>query len=128
MAAHIRNKPHSRGMVTTVSGIITKQGFGIWGADPNPDGYQFIDVTTDVAAATDTREVVPDYAGAATVTGFTILYDRQDAARGVAVVDLPDGRRSIASCEDHAVLAAMAVHEFCGVRVRVNAGRFSPLS
>lgn len=125
MAGRIRAQPHSRGMVTTVSGIITKQGFGIWGADPNPRGYEFVDVTEDVIAATDEREVLPDYAGPATVAGYTVMYDRSGAQRGIAVVDLPDGKRSIAHTTDPALMSRMIAAEFCGVAVDVARGRFT---
>ena len=124
MAARIRAQPHSRGMVTTVSGIITKQGFGIWGADPNPHGYEFVDVTRDVVAATDEREVVADYHGAATVAGYTVLYDRAGPQRGVVVVDLPAGKRSIASTDDPRVMTHMITTEFCGANVNLHSGRF----
>lgn len=125
MAERIRAKPHSRGMVTTVSGIITKQGFGIWGADPNPHGYEFVDVTRDVIAATDEREVVLDYHGTASVAGYTVMYDRHGAQRGVVVVDLPAGKRSIASSDDPHVMARMITTEFCGVTVNVRGSEFA---
>ncbi len=124
MATRIRAQAHSRGMVTTVSGIITKQGFGIWGADPNPHGYEFLDVTSAVVAATDEREVVPDYHGDASVAGYTVMHDRSGAQRGVVVVDLPGGKRSIASSDDAQVMTRMMSTEFCGVRVSVRDGRF----
>jgi acetyl-CoA C-acetyltransferase len=125
MAERIRAQPHSRGMVTTVSGIITKQGFGIWGTDPNPHGYEFVDVTPEVIAATEVREVLPDYHGPATVAGYTVVYDRSGAHRGVAVVDLPDGKRSIASTDDPDLMSRMATTEFCGVALDVRAGLFT---
>lgn len=126
MAQHIRRKPQSRGMVTTVSGVVTKQGFGIWGADPNPNGYQFVDVTEAVVAATDQREVISDYVGSGRVAGYTVLHNRGGFHRGIVVVDLPGGKRSIACTEDRAVMAMMEADEYCGVRVRVRKGWFRP--
>ncbi|MDP6377836.1 MAG: hypothetical protein QF921_10335 [Pseudomonadales bacterium] len=125
LVRHLRNKPHSRGMVTTVSGLLTKQGFGIWGTDPNPNGYQFVDVTDAVAAATDERVVVPNYVGAATVAGYTVLYDREGPQRSVAIVDLPDGKRSIAHTDDVGLMTTMQSEEFCGMTVQIAGGRFS---
>jgi acetyl-CoA C-acetyltransferase len=124
MAQLIRRKRNSRGMVTTVSGIVTKHGFGVWGADPNPNGYQFVDVTDDVAKATDQREVVPEYTGPGQVAGYTVLHNRDGAWRGVVVVDLPDGRRTIACTEDVAVMSAMENGEYCGAPVSVAQGWF----
>lgn len=123
MAHCIRRKPHSRGMVTTVSGILTKQGFGIWASEPNPNGYQCVDVTAAVAAATDEREVVTDYCGKGTVAGYTVLHNRAGRHRGVAVVELPDGRRTIAASEDPALMAAMEVRDYCACEFEVANGQ-----
>ncbi len=125
LAEHIRSKPGSLGMVTTVSGVLTKQGFALWGADPNPNGYQFIDVTPQVEAVANPKEVVPDYGGPATIAGYTVMYERKEPHRGVAVVDLPDGRRSIAYTDDEQVMSTMEREEFCGRDVTVAHGRFA---
>lgn len=127
LADHIRRKPGSLGMVTTVSGVLTKQGFALWGADPNPNGYQFIDVTDQVAQAARPRGVVPDYQGPAVIAGYTVIYERKKPHRGVAVVDLPGGQRSIAATEDAKLMAAMEREEFCGRQVTLADGHFVPV-
>jgi len=125
LAEHIRRKPNSIGMVTTVSGALTKQGFAIWGSNPNPNGYQFIDVTEKVAEVTKCRDVNPDYEGPAKVAGYTVMYDKNEPQRGIAVVDLPDNRGSIAYTEDTKLMNSMEREEFCGRGVNINDRRFS---
>jgi len=104
---------------------LTKQGFAIWGAEPNPNGYQFVDVTAATAAATDMREVIADYCGSGTVAGYTVLHNRSGAHHGVVVVDLPNGRRTIASTEDAATMALMETSDYCQQAVNVDNGRFT---
>ncbi len=124
LAEHIRSKSGSRGMVTTVSGVLTKQGFAIWGGEPSPNGYQFIDVTEDVEKAARRRDVVPDYSGQATVAGYTVMYERKEPKRGIVIVDLPDNRRSIAHTEDPQDMATMEAEEICGRRIQMRDGQF----
>lgn len=116
----LRSAPGTRGMVTTVSGVLTKQGFAVWGADPAPNGYQFVDVTAATAATTDTRAVDPDYEGSATIAGYTVVHDPKNPPCGVVVVDLPDGRRGVAASADEQVTSALERREMCGHRVQVS--------
>ncbi|MGR8947882.1 MAG: hypothetical protein ACU84Q_07540 [Gammaproteobacteria bacterium] len=125
LAQRLRRNAHSRGMVTTVSGILTKQGFAIWGGEPNPNAYQFVDVTSAVAAATDERDVVADYCGNATIAGYTVLHNRAGAHRAVVIADLPDSRRTIAYCEDSSTMLSMESTDYCGRTVSIEDGQFS---
>ena len=42
------------GMVTSVSGMLTKPGLALWSTDPG-DGFRAVDVTDEALTATDTR-------------------------------------------------------------------------
>lgn len=128
LAEHLRNNPGSRGLISTVSGFLTKQGFAIWGTEPNPDGYKFVDVTERVEAATTVREFQSDYSGPATVAGYTVTHDRQSALKGVVVADLPDGGRTVASSDDPALLDRLETEEFCGQPITIADGHFTPAS
>ena len=125
LADKIRRKPQSRGLVTTVSGVLTKQGFGIWGAEPAEAGYQFLDVTKDVIAQTEKRHVDPAFCGKAEVAGYTVLHDNNGRRRGVAVVDLADGTRSIGSTQSDSLIERMETTDFCGASLNLHEGEFS---
>lgn len=118
MVELLRQRPGSTGIVTSVSGLLTKQGIGLWSTDPGQDGFHFIDVTEEVAAANPPLEVVDECSGEATVAGYTVMYQSGEPSRAVAMVDLPDGRRGILWSEDAALMAEMEVEEFCGKTVR----------
>jgi acetyl-CoA C-acetyltransferase len=122
MAEVLRDDPNSAGLVTCVSGFLNKQGFGVWSCKAPELGFRFADVTEEVAAATQPREVVGDYTGPAVIAGYTVLYLEDRPAKGIAVCDLPDGRRAVASSADRALVTAMTREEFCGREVLIGPG------
>lgn len=124
MAQLLRRHPGQSGLVTTVSGMNTKQACALYSTNPGHDGWQFADVTGEVEAVTALCEVVGGYRGPATIAGFTVLFQGDDPWRCVAVCDLPDGKRTVACSEDADLLAVMQVEEFCGRPVSVSEGQF----
>ncbi len=125
LVQHLRASPGSRGLISAVSGFLTKQGFAIWGTNPNPAGYQFADVTERVEAAHVTKPVVTDYSGPAVVAGYTVMHNREGAVAGIVVADLPGGERCVASTSEPAVMERMESEEFCGQQINVEDATFT---
>jgi acetyl-CoA C-acetyltransferase len=109
------------GLVASVSGIVTKQGFGLWSSGPGR-GFDHADVTAQVAGAARTMEVAMDFDGPGVVAGYTVLHEKGGAPKGVAVVDTADGRRAVAATLDPALIARMESEPFCGAPVSVSDG------
>jgi hypothetical protein len=112
---------HTRqvGLVTNLSGIFGKQGCMLLSNVPNDAGYRFEDVTDQVAAADPPVPLDPDYAGSATIVGYTVVFDGPAPSHALAICDTPAGKRTVARSEDAGLLAAMTREEFCGRRVLV---------
>lgn len=127
MAQLLREQPEEVGLVTTVSGMLTKQGVALWSAQPNPDGWVFDDVTEQVREASDIRELVADYEGPAEVAGYTIIY-MGDVKRGVAVFDLPEGKRTVAYSEDPLITELLEGEECCGREFHLSGGVFAAVA
>jgi acetyl-CoA C-acetyltransferase len=126
MVRTLRDDPGARGLVTAISGMITKQGVSVWSTDPPAEGYRSADVTAEAAAATPTVGAVAATACAGTVATYTVLYDDGRPARAVALVDAPAGGRIVATSDDAELATDMTTSEWCGRRVRVDDdGRFS---
>ena len=106
-------------LISCVSGVLTKQGFGIWSLDEPKNGFANIDCTEAVAQQFSTLEVIEDYTGEATVAGYTVLHGRGEMPRGVALVDTPQGRRALTTTEDAGLVARLQQQEFVGRRVQV---------
>jgi len=120
----LRVERGATGMATAVSGMITKQGVGLWSTNPPARVFRAIDVSDEVDAATERR---PDATGAgpARVVTSTVVFDRGGSAeRGIVVTDL-DGGRAIATTTDPDTMHSMTTAEWCGRMVELDgAGGF----
>jgi acetyl-CoA C-acetyltransferase len=119
MAEVLREDPGSVGLVSCLSGILNKQGWGVWSSEPSGAGFQFADVSEETAARTTPRELASEYQGPATILGYTAVYGREGTDRGVAVCELADGRRSVVNTTDTTILDRMVSEELCGREVTV---------
>jgi acetyl-CoA C-acetyltransferase len=124
MAQLLRQNPGELGLVTTVSGVVTKQACALWSTEHGAGGWTHEDVTEQARAATDLRELVADYAGEGTVAGYTVLYQGMDPWRGVAVFDLSGRRRTVAYSEDADLMSRMMAQEFVGQVCQLADGQF----
>ncbi len=124
MARLLRGKAGQKGLVSSVSGILTKQGFGLWSSDPPPGGFRSADVSGSVAREAAEKAVAADYRGPARVAGFTVLHDRDRPPLAIAVADLDDGRRALATSADPALIARFEAEEFVAAPLAVDGERF----
>lgn len=109
------------GLVSSVSGLLTKHGVAIWSTAPGPHPFALVDVTDEVAATTPARSVVSGATGGATVAGCTVMYDGA-SRHGVALVDLDTGDRSLVRTDDPEFTESMEAEEWVGRRVSVDQG------
>ncbi len=110
-------------LVSSVSGILTKQGFGLWSLDPAAEGFVHADLSDAVAREMPVREVLEDYSGEAKVAGYTVVHKRGKAPRGVALVDVSPTERALATTEDAGLVARLQEAEFVGRTVRIDQNR-----
>jgi acetyl-CoA C-acetyltransferase len=113
------------GLVSTVSGVLTKQGFGLWSTDRPPGGFHAADVTDTVAATMGEKSVLADYSGPGRIAGYTVLHEPNQPVRAIAVADLDGGARALATSSDAAVIAAFeGDREFVGAPLAVDGESF----
>jgi acetyl-CoA C-acetyltransferase len=121
----VRSDPGSLGMVTTVSGLLTKPGLGVWSAIPDGRPPVVADLALEAASVTDVVDVVESldgYRGPASVATYTVTFDGLDPVRTVALCDTVDGRRCIAISDDPGVAAHAVDSELIGTAVEANGG------
>ncbi len=123
----LRDEPGALGAVTTVSGLLTKPGLGVWSARSDGRPPLLSDLAYEVASVTDVVEAVESldgYEGPATVATYTVTYDGMEPARVVAVCDTADGRRCVALSEDRDLAASACAEELVGAAVTIGSGTF----
>ena len=121
----MRGKADCHGLVSSVSGYLTKQAFGVWSTEAGPDGFQFADVSAATSDASPAREVIPAMQGAARICGYTVMHHGDQRVCGVALVDLENGARSMVNTLDQTLMEHMESEEMCGRNVLISGGRFT---
>lgn len=123
--ARLRSEPDALGMVTAVSGLLTKPGITVWGASP-PSPVLVGDYCAEAADVTAVLPVTHTATGPATVVTATAAYEGDDPVRSFVIADLADGRRWVGTCHDPAWVEAAARRGTIGTTVQVRGTECSP--
>jgi acetyl-CoA C-acetyltransferase len=115
----LREDPTAVALSTSISGMITKQGGGLWSGRPPAAEFRSADVTDAAASATRTVEIDPEAAGEGTIASYTVAHPRTQLPTLVALVDLTDGRRALATNDAVDVVADLMTTEGVGRPVSV---------
>lgn len=126
MVPMLRDAPGTTGLLTFISGLITKHGSSVWSTTPPDRGFAFADTSADVEAGTPALEVTGDHHGGATVDGYTVAHEGGEPRYTTIVATTPDRTRVVARNDDAALAAEMAVDEWCGRDVTIDGDRFQP--
>lgn len=126
LADRLRRQPGTTGLVTTVSGMLTKPGLALWSARTDEDPPLLADLADQAAAATPQVDVRSGYAGPASVVSYTVTYDGEAPARVVIIGESPSGERCVAVARDPALASQAIERELIGARVDVRGASFSP--
>jgi acetyl-CoA C-acetyltransferase len=120
MADVLRAEPVRMGVVTAISGMITKQGVSVWSTRPPEKPFAFDDVTDRVAADLERVEVIgPPSSADATVVTYTVVYDGGTPQRLVLLCQLDDGRRTLVAVDDVGLAASGVAHDMLATKVRI---------
>jgi acetyl-CoA C-acetyltransferase len=131
MVHRLREEPSELGLMTTVSGMLSKPGLAVWSCTPPPrsHGPLLADLAPEAMAETAVLPFAAAHStgGPATVASFTVTYAPEDPMRplrSAIVADLANGERTAATCEDE-VTARLAISEgLIGRRVHIKSTTF----
>jgi acetyl-CoA C-acetyltransferase len=119
LTRRLRAAPGAHGLITSVSGLLTKPGASLWSTDEPAERFRAVDVTDVARANTATIEVLPDASGPGSIAGTTVLYEDGAPDRAVAIVDVAGGR-TVAVCRDANVVSDMVSIDWVGRAVEVS--------
>jgi acetyl-CoA C-acetyltransferase len=113
MVGRLREKPGT-GLVYGNGGYLGKHAFGLYGTEPPAAGYRTASAEVGLAA-TPSRTPDPDFAGRATIDGYSVSHDRDgNPTRALVCMLTTSGSRVWGGTTDPATLDAMVVEEFVG--------------
>jgi acetyl-CoA C-acetyltransferase len=130
VAALLRAAPSEQGLITAVSGMLSKPGLAVWSASPPEAGSFVADLAGSPEIETPSQPVAPadSPGGPAVVVSFTVTYDAAEPlrpARTAIVADLPDGTRTAATCDDAAIALSAVSESLIGQAVHIAGTSFS---
>ncbi len=121
IVGRLRDAPGTTGLVTTVSGLLTKPGLAVWSTEPGR-GALLADLGDLAADATATREVTGDHHGPATVATYTVTYADSEPSSAFVIADLDDGRRWIGTSQDPQLVRRGVGDGLIGATVQLDGG------
>lgn len=110
----LRAAPSATALLTSVSGLMTKVGAGLWSATPPASGFRGVDVSAAAAAATPTMPLEPDTDGSVTIAGYTVCHGKDGPVEAVVIADTRSGARTVARSDRAPVVAALRDGEWVG--------------
>lgn len=122
MARRLRAAPGA-GLVTTVSGLLTKPGLAVWSDAPDRRPPLVADLHRPAAQATDTVEVLDRFDGPGVVAASTVTYRDGEPAELIAVVRTPGGAHAIARSDDEDLVRRSLEESLVGTSLHVGSGR-----
>ena len=120
MIERLRAEPGTLGLVTSVSGLLTKPGLAVWGTTSLADGVLVADLAAEAEAATAVASLDEQPTGTGRIATYTVADDRI-----VAIVDLDSGERAVAALDDADAAAGATDEDAIGRRVSVEGLGFS---
>ena len=128
MAQVLRADAGSTGLLTSISGMITKQGASMWSSEPPAQPFANLDVTDAVAAELQPKPYRTGDGEQATVVSYTVIWGREGPERAVVIGEFADGARTLLVSAVPDVMSAAVAGEFCGRGVIASAdGTFTPI-
>jgi acetyl-CoA C-acetyltransferase len=124
MAERLREESGSMGLVSTVSGLLTKPGLAVWSTQAPSRPVLVADLAVEAAAATATVEVIADYHGPARVATYTVTYAGLHPQTTVVIADTPHHRRCVAVSDDVRLAEQATRDELIGAPIDVSGSSF----
>ncbi len=121
MIEEIRGDISKVGIVTGVSGMMTKQSFALWAKKPLEKFY-FKDVSQDALSLDKPLKISNKSDGKAVIVGYTILDDQKGPKAILYVEDLNNDRKILIS-RDNKYINDMEKNEWVGKKIDFN-GRY----
>jgi acetyl-CoA C-acetyltransferase len=102
------------GLVSAVSGILTKQAIAVWSCAPSRNGFVAQDCTDEVQKNSIERKVIEQTEGQGRVVGYTVLHQRAMKPRCIVLAETPTEDRTICVTEDPTIIGQAEKEDLVG--------------
>ena len=120
----IRNNPSEIGLVTGVSGMMTKQALAIWGKDPLMD-FRAKDVTQEAAILETPVAMSPQNDGEGKVLGCTTLFKNNEGIKAIIYAEDTNQQRKVITSIDKDIIKNLGEEEWVGKNIHYKNNQLS---
>jgi acetyl-CoA C-acetyltransferase len=122
MIQKIRNMQASYGLVTGVSGMMTKQSFCIWGKEYK-EQFIFNDVTDRAKISEIPIELSDIDEGEGKIIGYTIIEESENVPKAVLYLEDKKKHRKVVSSMEKTFISLLMEEEWVGKKIRFKNGQ-----
>ena len=113
MIRKIRSEENKYGIVTGISGMMTKQSFALWGKR-NLTNYSFKDVSEEAEKHEVPYKISSETSGEGNIIGYTIIKNEESIKKAVIYIEDVNKNRNIITSENKEVIESMEINEWVG--------------
>ena len=122
MIQKIRNMQVSYGLVTGVSGMMTKQSFCIWGKEYK-EQFIFDDVTDRAKISEIPVELSDIDEGEGKIIGYTVVEESENIPKAVLYLEDKKKHRKVVSSREKTLVSLLMEEEWVGKKIRFKDGQ-----
>ena len=105
------------GIVTGVSGMMTKQSYALWSKNPLIE-FLHQDVTSQAKEIDVPVEISDLTNGYGLVLGYTVLHSKNSAVKGVLYIEDENKKRKLITTSDKLIMKSMESEEWVGKKIQ----------
>ena len=114
LISRIREEQKGIGIITGVSGMMTKQSYALWSKNPVID-FIYKDFTNEANSKEIPIELSNDVNGDGTIIGYTVI--KKDFSKAVIYLNTTDNKRKLITSSDKTIIKSMESEEWVGKKV-----------
>ena len=120
LAELLRQKPGSYAIASCVSGMFTKQGYGIWSSAGYRNAFIFDDVSDELNEQQQALELIEPQEGTVEIVAATVLFEKNQAQKLVIISQYPEGQRSVSYSVNADHIAQSLANNLVGKQAHIN--------
>lgn len=120
LAQLLREKPGSYAIASCVSGMFTKQGYGIWSSAGYRNAFIFDDVSAEVNNQQQALELIKPQSGTVDIVAATVLFEKNEAQKLLIISQYASGQRSVSYSESAEHIAQSLATNLVGKQAHIN--------
>ena len=117
----LRKKSNKIGLITGVSGLMTKQSYALW-SNECIDNFSIADVSYQARKEDKALTLSNKNSGTAKIVGYTILLDKHKNKKAVIYAELEDKKRLILNSKNLEAIESMENVEWIGKKIKFRNG------